>query len=53
MRPSLLNPLFAAVKTLPGVGPKVERTVENIDRNPSRLIFGGSNAAAAEEKAKR
>src|SRR3984893_6850728 len=25
MRPSLLNPLFAAVATLPGVGPKLER----------------------------
>ncbi len=25
MRPSLLNPLFAAITTLPGVGPKVER----------------------------
>ncbi len=25
MRPSLLNPLFAAITTLPGVGPKVEK----------------------------
>jgi len=31
---------------------EVERTFKNIDRNPSRLIFGGS-AAAAEEKPKR
>jgi len=31
---------------------EVERTVRNIDRNPSRLLFGGS-AAAAEEKPKR
>ena len=30
---------------------EVERTFKNIDRNPSRLIFGGS-AAAAEEKPK-
>ena len=25
MRPHLLNPLFAAVTTLPGVGPKLEK----------------------------
>ena len=25
MRPSLLDPLFASLKTLPGVGPKVEQ----------------------------
>src|ERR1700737_3541464 len=25
MRPSLLNPLFAAITTLPGVGPKLEK----------------------------
>ena len=25
MRPSLLNPLFASVQTLPGVGPKLEK----------------------------
>ena len=31
---------------------EVERTVRNIDRNPSRLLFGGS-AAAVEEKPKR
>jgi phospholipid/cholesterol/gamma-HCH transport system substrate-binding protein len=29
---------------------EVDKMVKNIDRNPSRLIFGGSNAAAAEEK---
>src|SRR5215831_9322502 len=33
---------------------EVEKTFKNIDRNPSRLIFGGSSAAtAAEEKPKR
>jgi phospholipid/cholesterol/gamma-HCH transport system substrate-binding protein len=32
---------------------EVERTVKNIDRNPSRLLFGGSSAAAVEEKPKR
>ncbi len=31
---------------------EVEKTVKNIDRNPSRLLFGGS-AAAVEEKPKR
>ena len=30
--------------------PEVDKMVKNIDRNPSRLIFGGSSAAAAEEK---
>ena len=32
---------------------EVDKMVKNIDRNPSRLIFGGSNAAAADEKTKR
>jgi phospholipid/cholesterol/gamma-HCH transport system substrate-binding protein len=31
---------------------EVEKTIKNIDRNPSRLLFGGS-AAAVEEKPKR
>jgi phospholipid/cholesterol/gamma-HCH transport system substrate-binding protein len=29
---------------------EVDKMVKNIDRNPSRLIFGGSSAATAEEK---
>jgi len=29
---------------------EIERTFKNIDRNPSRLIFGGSSAATADEK---
>jgi len=29
---------------------EIERTFKNIDKNPSRLIFGGSNASSAEEK---
>ena len=32
---------------------EVDKMVKNIDRNPSRLIFGGSNAATTEEKPKR
>jgi phospholipid/cholesterol/gamma-HCH transport system substrate-binding protein len=32
---------------------EVDKMVKGIDRNPSRLIFGGSSAAAAEEKPKR
>jgi phospholipid/cholesterol/gamma-HCH transport system substrate-binding protein len=32
---------------------EVEKTVKNIDRNPSRLLFGGSSAAVPEEKPKR
>jgi phospholipid/cholesterol/gamma-HCH transport system substrate-binding protein len=29
---------------------EIERTFKNIDKNPSRLIFGGSSAATTEEK---
>jgi phospholipid/cholesterol/gamma-HCH transport system substrate-binding protein len=29
---------------------EIERTFKNIDRNPSRLIFGGSSAVTTEEK---
>ena len=32
---------------------EVDKMVKNIDRNPSRLIFGGSNAAAEEKPPKR
>src|SRR5262249_3463111 len=32
---------------------EVERTFKNIDKNPSRLIFGGSNASTAEERPPR
>jgi phospholipid/cholesterol/gamma-HCH transport system substrate-binding protein len=32
---------------------EVDKMVKNIDRNPSRLLFGGSNAATTEEKPKR
>src|SRR5262249_59976705 len=30
MRPSLLNPLFASVTTLPGVGPKVAKLLARV-----------------------
>jgi phospholipid/cholesterol/gamma-HCH transport system substrate-binding protein len=30
---------------------EVEKTFKNIDRNPSRLIFGGSSAATTDDKA--
>ena len=29
---------------------EIERTFKNIDKNPSRLIFGGSSAVTTEEK---
>jgi phospholipid/cholesterol/gamma-HCH transport system substrate-binding protein len=32
---------------------EVEKTVKNIDKNPSRLLFGGPSASAADEKPKR
>ena len=31
MRPDILNPLFAEVETLPGVGPQVARTLRRLD----------------------
>jgi ATP-dependent DNA helicase RecG len=39
MRPPLLNPLFAALTTLPGVGPKLEKLCARLfDRDAPRLI---------------
>ncbi len=39
MRPSLLNPLFAAVTTLPGVGPKIEQLYRKLlDRDDTPRI---------------
>jgi ATP-dependent DNA helicase RecG len=40
MRPSLLNPLFAALTSLPGVGPQLEKLYRRLfDRDaPSRII---------------
>jgi ATP-dependent DNA helicase RecG len=40
MRPSLLNPLFAAVSTLPGIGPKTAKLFDRLlaDGGPSRLV---------------
>ena len=38
MRPSLLDPLFAALTTLPGVGPKLEKLY--------RKLFGREDAPA-------
>ena len=38
MRPSLLDPLFAALTTLPGVGPKLEKLY--------RRLFGREDAPA-------
>lgn len=40
MRPALLNPLFAEVKTLPGVGPKLAPLFDRLlsDEKPARLV---------------
>ena len=39
MRPALLNPLFAALTSLTGVGPKLETLYAHLlDRNPPKLI---------------
>ncbi len=41
MRPALLNPLFAPVSALPGVGPKVEKLFQRLlarDGEPPRII---------------
>jgi ATP-dependent DNA helicase RecG len=41
MRPPLLDPLFAAVTTLPGVGPKLEKLYRRLfdrDDQPARVI---------------
>ena len=41
MRPSLLDPLFAALTTLPGVGPKLEKLYRRLfgrDDTPARVI---------------
>src|ERR1051325_1674724 len=41
MRPSLLDPLFAALTTLPGVGPKLEKLYRRLfgrEETPARII---------------
>ena len=41
MRPSLLDPLFAALTTLPGVGPKLEKLYRSLfgrEDTPARVI---------------
>ena len=40
MRPSLLNPLFAAITTLPGVGPRLEKLYRHLfgREQPARVI---------------
>ncbi len=41
MRPSLLDPLFAALTTLPGVGPKLEKLYRRLfgrEDTPARII---------------
>ncbi|MEX2035926.1 MAG: ATP-dependent DNA helicase RecG, partial [Xanthobacteraceae bacterium] len=41
MRPSLLDPLFAALTTLPGVGPKLDKLYRRLlgrDDAPARLV---------------
>jgi ATP-dependent DNA helicase RecG len=41
MRPSVLNPLFAALSALPGIGPKLEKVFQRLigrDGEPPRLI---------------
>ncbi len=40
MRPSLLNPLFAAITTLPGIGPRLEKLYRHLfgREQPARVI---------------
>ena len=39
MRPILLNPLFASLTSLPGVGPKLERLYARLlDRDGPRVV---------------
>src|SRR5471030_448580 len=41
MRPPLLNPLFASLKTLPGIGPKVEKLFARLlgrEDTPARIV---------------
>src|SRR5204863_7477451 len=41
MRPSLLDPLFAALTTLPGVGPKLEKLYRRLfgrEDTPARIV---------------
>ena len=41
MRPPLLNPLFASLKTLPGIGPKVEKLFGRLlgrEDTPARIV---------------
>ena len=41
MRPSLLDPLFAALTTLPGVGPKLEKLYRQLfgrEDTPARVV---------------
>jgi ATP-dependent DNA helicase RecG len=41
MRPPLLDPLFASLKTLPGVGPKVEKLFARLlgrDEGETRVV---------------
>ncbi len=41
MRPALLNPLFAEVKTIPGVGPKLAPLFDRLltgEDKPARIV---------------
>ena len=41
MRPAVLNPLFASLSSLPGIGPKLEKLYSRLlgrDNEPSRLV---------------
>ena len=40
MRPSLLNPLFAAITTLPGIGPRLEKLYRRLfgRDEPARVL---------------
>lgn len=41
MRPNVLNPLFASLSSLPGIGPKLEKTFQRLigrDGEPPRII---------------
>ena len=46
MRPTLLNPLFALVTSLPGVGPKQDKLLRYLlsrDETPGRLVTSANS----------
>ena len=40
MRPDILNPLFAEVEALPGVGPQVARLLKKLGTSAEALLSG-------------